>query len=77
VGNTNVKAFRGWFVLEAILNKTVPSSAPVFMAFDNGTTGIKLVQAEGDDSYYDLNGRKVLNPKKGIYIHNGKKEVVK
>ena len=44
------------------------------------TTGIDAVDSEQrtDDSYYDLQGRKVLNPtKKGIYIKNGKKVVVR
>ena len=31
----------------------------------------------GDGYYYDLQGRRVLNPTRGIYIHNGKKIVVK
>ena len=49
--------------------------------FGDGTTGIDSVES-GElkvDSYYDLNGRKLQgNPtKKGIYIHNGKKVVVK
>jgi len=29
------------------------------------------------DVYYDLNGMHVAHPKKGIYIRNGKKVVVK
>ena len=44
------------------------------------TTGIDAVDSEQrtDDSYYDLQGRKVLNPtKKGIYIKNGKKVIIK
>ena len=31
----------------------------------------------GDGYYYDLQGRRMLNPTRGIYIHNGKKIVVK
>ena len=30
-----------------------------------------------DDSYFDLAGRQVKNPSKGIYIHQGKKVLVK
>jgi hypothetical protein len=76
-GSTVIKGFRAYFDFMDIL-AAYDSSAPIFMSFDNEATGIKLVQVQGDDSYYDLNGRKVLNPtKKGIYIHNGKKEVVK
>ena len=32
---------------------------------------------KGDGYYYDLQGRRVQNPTRGIYIHNGKKIVVK
>ena len=47
---------------------------------DEETTGISTavttVPADGD--WYDLNGRKVTAPtRKGVYIHNGKKAVVK
>lgn len=46
------------------------------------TTGLKAIDNEqliiDKDDYYDLQGRKVVKPKnKGIYIHNGKKVVVK
>ena len=41
-------------------------------------TGVKEVIEVNDDSWYDLNGRKVNKPtKKGVYIMNGKKVVVK
>ena len=30
-----------------------------------------------DDSYYDLSGRKVNSPTEGIYIHHGRKVVIK
>lgn len=37
------------------------------------TSGMKFAAAE----WYDLSGRCVMNPKKGIFIHNGRKEVLK
>lgn len=76
-GNTNIKAFRGWFELQAVLN--VPAGAPVFMNIDGETTGIENIQrTAGDDRYYNLNGQHVENLKKGqIYIKNNKKVVVK
>ena len=43
-------------------------------------TGIDDMEAEGErvkDVYYDLNGRAVENPAKGIYIINGKKVIIK
>lgn len=48
---------------------------------DSETTGIKDTITEvgnnGDYSYYNLQGIKVATPVKGIYIHNGKKVVIK
>ena len=48
---------------------------------DSETTGIKDTITEvgnnGDNSYYNLQGIKVAAPVKGIYIHNGKKVIIK
>lgn len=43
------------------------------------TTGIDdiFIAVPHDNLYYDLMGRKVMNPSKGIYIQNGKKIYVK
>jgi hypothetical protein len=47
--------------------------------FDDDETDIIDVRGEmsesRDDIYYDLNGRRVLNPTKGLYIKNGKKVI--
>lgn len=47
---------------------------------DDGTTAIdgssKMVDVR-NDKYYDLNGRRVLYPRKGVYIMNGKKIIIK
>lgn len=42
-------------------------------------TGINTVNADKkiDNVYYDLMGRRVVAPQHGVYIHNGKKVVVK
>lgn len=52
-----------------------------FVFDDKGTTGITVVDAENckdnDGAFYTLEGMKVSKPSKGIYIHNGKKYVVK
>ena len=77
-GNTNVKAFRAWFELGAVLDKDTDFGSRISMVFDDDTTtGISslspsLSQREG--AVYDLQGRRVDEPKaKGIYIVNGKK----
>ena len=48
-------------------------------AFEDGdVTAIETVKGEkADGQYYNLNGQKVKNPTKGLYIINGKKVVIK
>lgn len=56
----------------------VTAGAPAFISFGGGTTGIEaatLSQRAGQ--YYTLDGRRVENPTKGLYIINGKKVVIK
>jgi hypothetical protein len=54
----------------------VPTSAPFLRI--GGTTNVGKVMAETEDGiYYDLMGRKVEQPQRGIYIMNGKKVLVK
>ncbi|MBR2882164.1 MAG: hypothetical protein IKB96_07555, partial [Prevotella sp.] len=52
-----------------------------FIESATGITGIKEIPAgandNGDASYYNLSGQRVLKPASGIYIHKGKKVVVK
>jgi hypothetical protein len=47
---------------------------------EEGTTGIRSIdngQLTIDNVYYDLSGRRVAQPSKGVYIVNGKKVVIK
>lgn len=49
-------------------------------AFEDEVTGVADVRckmADGRNDFYNLNGQKVLNPTKGLYIVNGKKVVIK
>ena len=46
------------------------------------STGLSVIKTDSkfaakDDSYYDLMGRRVATPQKGIYIRNGKKIIFK
>ncbi len=44
----------------------------------NGTTAIRETkQSREDGAYYTLQGQRVLNPGKGLYIKNGRKVVIK
>lgn len=50
----------------------------VYLWKANDPTGIKNVKANVEDGgYYNLAGQKVVNPEKGVFIHNGKKIVKK
>ena len=61
---------------KAYLTYSGPSQARSFFGFDE-TTGIEMPTAEDNDNadavVFDLQGRRVLNPTKGLYIVNGKK----
>lgn len=66
-------------------DNTLPESlAKIALVFDdlvdgNEVTGIKELEAENlnNDKYYNLQGIEVVHPVKGVYIHNGKKVIVK
>lgn len=59
----------------------VTSAANDFIAFSGETTGIHGVATEHktstDDYYYTLQGQRVVRPAQGVYIHQGKKVVIK
>ena len=56
-----------------------PAAAVSGLKFVFGeTTGVEGVEVETENAvYYDLSGRRVANPTKGIYVVNGKKVYVK
>lgn len=60
--------------------KNDSANSPLFYSIDGSTTGIANVAssaAECNSIYYSLSGMKTSKPQKGIYIHNGKKIVLK
>ena len=58
--------------------KAGESNISVTLSLSSGTTAIRSVNGnrQEDGVYYSLNGLKVSNPSKGIYILNGKKVVL-
>jgi hypothetical protein len=58
-----------------------PSGARGLNLFDDedvtGVADVRCKMADGRNDFYNLNGQKVLNPTKGLYIVNGKKYVIK
>lgn len=63
------------------LPTSVSSAKGISMSFEDETTGIcdnyEVEIMNSDAAVYDLHGRKVKNPTKGLYIVNGKKVVIK
>ncbi len=54
------------------------ATAAKFFSLDGEATGINSVKtAKADGAYYTLEGVKTTKPVKGLYIHNGKKIIVK
>ena len=63
------------------VNGTTVEARSFTMTFDDETTGINAVENTKpevkDNVYYNLNGQRVNTPRKGLYIVNGKKVMVK
>ncbi len=81
-GQTNVKAFRCWFELDAVLGVEMEfDTSRISMSFDDETTGIGYNKREttNNNQWYTLDGRK-LDKKptaKGVYVKEGRKVVIK
>ena len=75
-GLTKMKAFRGYFDFYDVLTEVENASSRIIMSFGDEGTGIMDFdndQWTTDDKLFDLQGRRVVSPAKGIYIKNGKK----
>ena len=63
-------AHKAWLAL--------PAASREFFEIDGDVTAIKNIKVGTEDNvYYDLQGRRVFYPTKGLYIVNGKKVVLK
>lgn len=76
-GNTKMKAFRGYFEFADVLTEVEEASSRIMFEFNEQTTGIRTVTSSEDGKYFDLQGRGVKPTKKGLYIKDGKKVVIK
>ncbi len=56
---------------------TATGARELKIVVEGETTGIKAIETVADKNVYDLQGRKVAAPQKGLYIINGKKMIVK
>jgi len=83
VGKTQTKGLRGYFefrdLLDAYYDEASATSRIVMFFEDETTTGVteNVNSKLSNSKYYDLQGRRVVKPGKGLYIKNGKKEVIK
>ena len=60
------------------VSESAGSAKQNFIAFEE-TTGVKAIEvnSNADNAIYNLQGVRVANPQKGIYVKNGKKYVIK
>jgi len=75
-GGNGIKAFRSY-----LRKKPTSNAKSLMMVFQNETSGIDSIisnlSIEEDNCIYDLQGRMVKNPVKGLYIVNGRKVIIK
>lgn len=78
-GNTKMKGFRAYFDFYDVLTSVESASTRISMSISNESTGIKdkMCETKNNNRFYNLNGQRVYASKKGIYIRNGKKEIIK
>lgn len=76
MGNGVVKANKSYLPVE--VGTETPARFNIIFESQEAT-GIMNVSREGttDNRYYNLNGQRVMNPTKGMYIVNGKKVIIK
>ena len=69
-----MKGFRAYFKV-----KGEAQGAKAMVMMDNSLTGVKTILNENlqNEQVYDLQGRMVTRPAKGLYIMNGKKVIIK
>ena len=79
--NNTVTTIPGNKAFLVLTNAEAQAKGFVLEFEDGGTTGIETIEnskhSAEDGVYYDLQGRRVENPTRGVYIVNGKKVVIK
>ena len=78
-GKTKMKAFRAYFTLNEVLADVSQAAARVRIFIAGETTNIQSIEDELQETgqVYDLQGRLVTNPGKGLYVKDGKKIIIK
>lgn len=78
ISGSTLKALRAYFILPASFD---PGHAPK-LSIDGDGEATEIISLDNervimDNVYYDLSGRRVMNPTKGLYIVNGRKVIIK
>ena len=68
-----LKGMRAFFRVPANATARITIDGEEITGIENAVESSKLIV----ESYYDLQGRKVVNPMKGLYFANGKKVIIK
>ena len=78
-GKTSIMAFRGYFEFVEVLSSVGNAASAITLRIGEENTGLNALQngATADGKVYDLQGRMIENPGKGIYIKNNKKIIIK
>ena len=70
----DIEGHKAWLALP----KSAATASRLDMTNEGNTTALRKIKTDSTGAeYYDLNGRRVLYPNKGIYILNGKKIVIR
>lgn len=77
-GLTKMKAFRAYLKFVDVLTSVEGSDSRISVNFGH-STGINDINREttGNNRYYDLQGRRVAKPGKGLFVKDGKEVVIK
>ena len=82
-GSTKMKAFRAYFNFNDLLADFEDNyeARRITMSFDEATGISATLNDKGeminDNAVYDLQGRRVVNPGKGVFVKDGKKIIIK
>lgn len=80
-GETKMKGFRAYFTFQDVLAEVMNAGARITLSFvNNEATGIKTISRTNESGvWYMADGRKLtkLPTKKGVYVRNGKKVIIK
>jgi len=74
--HVTIGQYRAYITLTSISALAEAARGANFISFEDETTGINsFTSTQNDGVVYDLQGRKVAQPTKGLYIVNGKKVI--